>query len=56
MVGSHWTMTLWKEGEEGWGVHFVCRELPQLNYVESGVVGVEKIVENPTFGGKTKVS
>lgn len=56
LVGSHWTMAVWNEGEEdSWGFQFVCQELPELNCIETVRVGVEKTVENVTFGGKSKV-
>ena len=55
MVGSHWSMTLWMEGEDAWGAHFVCQELPELNSVETGVIDTEKTIDNEMFGGKMKV-
>ena len=55
LIGSHWTMTIWSDGEDSWGFHFVCQELPEMNCIDNVTAGVEKTVDNPIFGGKSKV-
>lgn len=54
LVGSHWTMKVWKDGNL-WGGHMTCRENPAYNCLETFVDGVEKTVDHPLFGGKAKV-
>ena len=54
-VGSHWTMKLWKDGDQ-FGGHITCQEHPQFNSLEVMTEGVEKCVDSPIWGGKAKVS
>ena len=54
MVGSHWTMKLWKDGSL-WGGHITCQEHPHFNSLETLTEGVEKSVDGPMWGGKAKV-
>ena len=46
---------MWKEGDV-WGIYLKCREIPALNVWNSFVVGVEKQMSYPMFGGSCKVN
>ena len=54
VVGTHWSMKVWKDGQS-WGSHISCKELPDMDCLETFTEGEEKSVDHALFGGKGKV-
>ena len=55
ILGSQWTLKIWKDEDDIWGCYLRCRELPHLNIGNSFVEGTEKKLKHPMFGGTCKV-
>ena len=53
VVGTHWSMKVWKDGQS-WGSHISCKELPDMDCLETFTEGEEKSVDHALFGGKGK--
>ena len=49
LVGSHWTMTLWKDGDILWGVHFIWYSFKSFRKNNFGRTYLGKSVNYMTY-------